>query len=42
MTIQSRTSFDVDKFNKMVGEYAEQALSGRHWDHIGLGLPISE
>jgi indoleacetate--lysine synthetase len=25
MTIKSRTSFDVDKFNKMVGEYAEQA-----------------
>ncbi|WP_095080117.1 AMP-binding protein [Pseudomonas sp. Irchel s3h17] len=25
MTIKSRTSFDIDKFNKMVGEYAEQA-----------------
>ncbi|WP_223529335.1 hypothetical protein [Pseudomonas sp. BF-B-26] len=25
MTIKSRTSFDIEKFNKMVGEYAEQA-----------------
>ncbi|WP_454846125.1 hypothetical protein [Pseudomonas farris] len=25
MTIKSRTSFDVDKFNKMVGEYADKA-----------------
>ncbi|MDZ5434582.1 hypothetical protein T3H00_18160 [Pseudomonas fluorescens] len=25
MTIKNRTSFDIDKFNKMVGEYAEQA-----------------
>ncbi|WPX15905.1 hypothetical protein RHM58_17485 [Pseudomonas sp. 10S4] len=24
MTIKSRTSFDIEKFNKMIGEYAEQ------------------